>query len=61
MFIEITKGAFNALGGENNDITKVIPSEGAIKTYYTALGMVLLVIYNHVEAVTQYYLQDINA
>lgn len=59
--IEITQEAFYALSPITDKAVKVEESEYCVKAYYTAKGVNLLRIFNHLSAVSQYYIQDINA
>jgi len=60
--IEITKAVFNKLVALDHKPSKVDDLELARKFYYNSpLGVQLLQIDNHISAVSQYYIQDINA
>jgi len=62
MYSEITKAVFNKLVALDHKPAKVEDLELARKFYYDSpLGVRLLQIDNFVSAVSQYYIQDINA
>jgi len=60
-YAEITKEAFQAIAGkEDETYYKVENLEIANKYYYSRYGVFLMKIENLVPCVTQYYVQDIN-
>ena len=60
--IEIPHAVFNKLVALDHTPTKVEELEHARKFhYYSPLGVRLLQIDNYLSAVSQYYIQDINA
>ena len=62
MYIEITKAVFNKLVALDHCPSKVEDLELARKFHYNSpLGVNLLQIDNFISAVSQYYIQDINA
>ncbi len=60
--IEITREAFWAIiGDDQKALIRAKETELAFFEYYYSKGVKLMAVYNHVSAVWQYYVQDINA
>lgn len=59
--VEITKQAFDALKPLANGTRNVIEEELARKVELIGEHVHLIAVQNHVELITQYYVQDINA
>ena len=60
--IEVTREVFNKLVALDHKPTKVVELEHARKFHYDSpLGVRLIQIDNYLSAVSQYYIQDINA
>ena len=61
MYIEITKGAFEAMVPLGMPSTEVKRDERHGRVYYYSHGVKLQIVCTFSEATRQYYIQDINA
>ena len=61
MNVEITQEAFDVLIGDDYTVKRTEEMELAIKWFYVRHGVLLIVVHNYIGAITQYFIQDINA